>query len=188
MGIPGIRRSLVVIWLVLLASGAVAKEGARDVAFRMGSIEVLGPGPHLLELGAGVFDWRRVGGKETYDGGPRAEARIQLYSGWKLWFLAPMVGVLANHDGGVYGWAGGYADAAIGPVRLTPVLGLGGYRRGKSKDLGGVFTFYTGGTISYAFENDVRLGLIISHMSNAYTHDDNPGTESFLLSVTIPIE
>ena len=186
MRVRGIVRSLVLLGVVCMSSSALAKEDARDVAFTMGPIEVLGPGPHMLEVGAGVFDWRRVGGKETYDGGPRAEARVQLYSGWKLWFISPMVGVLANHDGGVYAWGGGAIDAALGPIRLTPVLGLGGYRRGESKDLGGVFTFYTGGTISYAFENDVRLGLIISHMSNAYTHEDNPGTESFLLSLTFP--
>ena len=184
----GMGRWGVVLGFVLFAGAAIAAEKPRDVALDWGPVKVLGPGPHMFELGAGVFDWRRVGGKETYDGGPRAEVRAQLYSGWKLWFVAPMIGVLANHDGGVYGWAGGYVDAAVGPIRLTPVLGLGGYHQGASKDLGGVFTFYTGGTISYAFENDVRLGLIISHMSNAYTHENNPGTESFLLSVTVPFE
>lgn len=189
MGISG-RRALAVVWLALLlsSSAAVAADKPRDVAFTMGPVEVLGPGPHLFAVGAGVFDWRRVGGKETYDGGPRAEFRGELYSGWKLWFLAPMIGVLANHDGGVYGWAGAYVDAAIGRFFATPVLGLGAYHEGESKDLGGTFTFYTGGTISYEFENRVRLGLIISHLSNAYTHEDNPGTESFLLSLTFPFE
>jgi lipid A 3-O-deacylase len=187
MGISG-RRTLAIVWLALLMGSATAAEKPRDVAFELGPVEVMGPGPHMFAIGAGVFDWRRVGGKETYDGGPRAEARAELYSGWKLWFVAPMIGVLANHDGGVYGWAGGYIDARIGPFYGTPVLGLGAYRQGESKDLGGVFTFYTGGTISYEFENDVRLGLIISHLSNAYTHEDNPGTESFLLSIMVPFE
>jgi hypothetical protein len=178
----------VIVCLALAAGDASAKETGRDVAFSFGPIEVLGPGSHRLVLGAGVFDFRRVGGKQTYDGGPRAEARVELHSGWKLWFIEPMVGVLANHDGGVYGWGGGSIDAAIGSWHVVPTLGLGGYHRGESKELGGVFEFYVGGAFEYELENAWRVGLIVGHLSNAYTHDDNPGEESLLLSVSIPIE
>lgn len=176
---------LVGLWLVTPVGTARAEEPAEpdDVAFEVGPFQVLGNGPHRIAIGGGVFDFRRVGGKEKYDGGPRAEGRLEAYSGTKLWILAPMAGVLVNHDGGVYGWGGASIDVAVGSFRLTPALGLGGYNEGDSKDLGGVFQFYTGGTVSYVAAPGVRVGITLGHISNAYIHDDNPGEESLLLTL-----
>jgi lipid A 3-O-deacylase len=179
-------RALLAVALVLAWAGGARAEVEPEVAFALGPIDVLGPADPMLAVAAGVFDFRRVGGKERYDGGPRAEGRVELYAGWKLFGFGPMVGLLANHDGGVYGWGGVYADGAWGPWRFTPVLGLGGYRRGQSKELGGVVEFYTGGSITYAFDGGTRLGLILSHLSNAYAHEENPGQESLLVTVMVP--
>lgn len=171
---------------VALAGSPVCADEDPDVAVQIGPVDLLGDAAPMLAVAAGVFDFRRVGGKERYDGGPRAEGRVELYAGRKLFGLGPMVGLLANHDGGVYGWGGVYADAAWGPWRVTPVLGLGGYRRGQSKELGGVFEFYTGGSITYVLQGGTRLGLILSHLSNAYTHEENPGEESLLVTAMVP--
>jgi len=176
---------LVGLWVALTVAGAAAEDLAEpdDVAFEVGPFQVLGNGPHRFAIGGGVFDFRRVGGKEKYDGGPRAEGRVEAYSGTKLWIFAPMAGVLVNHDGGVYGWGGASIDIALGNLHLTPALGLGGYDEGDSKDLGGVFQFYTGGTVSYVVAPAVRVGITLGHISNAYIHDDNPGEESLLLTL-----
>ena len=68
-----------------------------------------------------------------------------------------------------------------------PNFAIGGYRRGTAKDLGSVIEFRSGIEIAYRFGNAARLGVAISHISNASISDNNPGTESIVLSYSIPL-
>jgi len=167
------RPSFAVLALALLASSSALAAEDRVV------------------LGLGAFD-----GIEFDDGS--AEARVEYRSGAALgeglnlsWFegIAPLTGFLVNGDGGVFGYGGLYADLRLTDrVVFTPMGGIGGYASGDGKDLGGVFQFIVGSELAYEFENRARLGLYVTHLSNAGIHDDNPGTESVLLTVSVPLD
>ena len=130
-----------------------------------------------MEVGVGAFD---VFGRDE----PRRSAvgRLELRIGEKVYFVGLAIGLMANTDGGVYGYGGFYADLVYGDFVLTPFLGFGGYREGGSKDLGGVFQFRSGGTLAYAFPDGSRLGIHVGHLSNAYIHEDNDGEEDIMLT------
>ena len=142
-------------------------------------------------LGLGAFD-----GIEFDDGS--GEARFEYRSGAAGgaglggdWFrgVAPLTGFLVNGDGGVFGYGGLYADLRLTErVSFTPMGGIGGYGSGDGKDLGGVFQFIVASEVAYEFENRMRLGLYVSHISNAGIHDDNPGTDSVLVSFSVPLD
>jgi hypothetical protein len=70
---------------------------------------------------------------------------------------------------------------------FTPVVAVGGYHQGGSKDLGGVFQFRVGLGLSYQFEDESRIGIRLDHISNAHTHQENPGEEEVLLTYSIPL-
>ena len=95
--------------------------------------------------------------------------------------------MLANTDGGVFGYGGVYIDLTWGDIVITPLVGLGGYAEGDSKDLGGVFQFLASGTVAYVFPNGSRLGVRLGHLSNAGIHDDNPGEEDLMLTYSLPL-
>ena len=147
--------------------------------------------PDLISFSAGAFDF--------YDYEDQAaELRIEYRSGRKIFGdefgpvfrgIGPIVGLMVNTDGGVFGYGGVYADFRIRDrVVVIPSAGLGGYREGDSRDLGGVFQFQLGLTAAYRFQDDSSLGVTFTHFSNASIHDSNPGVESLLLTYTIPME
>jgi hypothetical protein len=147
-----------------------------------GDLAVLGDTPHYLDLGVGVFDLRA-----TFDRSERSAAgRVELLGGKKLWFLGPAIGLMANTDGGVFGYGGLYADIAYRNFIVTPFAGFGGYRQKNSSDLGGIFQFRVSLGISYVFANRHRLGLNLAHISNASTHDKNGGEEELYITYAIP--
>jgi hypothetical protein len=130
-----------------------------------------------------VFDIAREG----YSAGKTARystvGLIEYRSGHKVFFAGPLVGILSNTDGGTFGYGGLFFDFALGPLRLAPMFSAGGYRRGESKDLGGIFEFQTGVNVAYEFEQRLRVGLDINHISNANIHYRNPGVELVLVSL-----
>ena len=136
--------------------------------------------PDFLTLSAGGFD---VNDNET-----SAEFRIEYRMSRKYLFLKPMIGLLGNSGGGVYGYGGVNLDIYFGRRWVVmPNFAIGGYRRGSSKDLGSVMEFRSGFEIAYRFDDHSRLGFAISHISNASISDNNPGTESAVLSYSIPL-
>ena len=173
--------------LAVLPLGAAAQEqeneqvaGLGQKIYQEGEVQVFGDGPDTLALGVGAFDAFKTDPAS-------AEFRADYRWGQKLIFIGPLVGVLANTDGGVFGYGGGYFDIQIGSVVFTPTAGMGAYRRGGSKDLGGTFQFHIGFDVAYRLEDGSRLGIKFSHISNAFIHDINPGAESLLLTYSIPV-
>lgn len=157
-------------------------EEPRDVFGRLGPIEVLGDSASYADLGIGAFDVFGEG-----DGRTSGAAQIQLRWGRKLFFVGPAIGLMANTDEGMYGYGGIYADLAYGSVVFTPLLGLGGYAKGESKDLAGVFQFRIETGIAYEFAGGKRIGARIAHISNAGIHDFNPGEEELYLTFALPL-
>lgn len=173
------------IALALLAassgSAAVARadDGERTAFAHLGQIVVHGSGTDHLSVGAGVFDFRRDS--------PPAVGTVEYRFGRKLFMIGPALGVLANTDGGLYGYAGAYVDLSYGSFYVTPEAGLGGYREGDGPDLGGVFQFRLSLDLAWRADNGHRLGVRVAHISNADIHVMNPGEEELLLIYSFPL-
>jgi lipid A 3-O-deacylase len=165
----------------LLAPGAAAAQDEVDY-LRWGGLSLRGAAPNYLDIGAGVFDFRA-----PFDASRRSAAgRLEVRGGNKLWFLGPAIGLMANTDGGVFGYGGVYADVAFGNLVMTPLAAFGGYRQGDSSDLGGIFQFRLSLGLSYTFANRHRLGVNFAHISNRSIYDRNPGEEELYLTYAIP--
>jgi hypothetical protein len=175
-----VRSLTVAAWLA--APCMAAAEESRDIVGEFWGIELLGRTPHYLDIGVGVFD---VFTRDR-DSKRSASGRLEVRIGKKLFGFGPLFGLMANTDGGVNGYGGLYADFAIGNVIVTPMGAVSGYSQGDSSYLGGVFLFRIGLGAAYEFENKVRVGVNISHLSNASTRDDNPGEEEIYLTVALP--
>ncbi|MDN5849764.1 MAG: acyloxyacyl hydrolase [Nitrococcus sp.] len=141
-------------------------------------------GPNILQLGAGGFDL--VGKKfDAINKHRSAAGLVELRFGDRLFHVGPALGVLANLDGGVYGYGGLYADLSLGNFIFTPLGAVGAYDQGHSKDLGGVLEFRGSITAAYAFANGARFGVQVGHISNANLHNRNPGEEDAFLTYAL---
>ena len=134
-----------------------------------------------LVLGAGYTD-------PFEDDPDAADFRLDYRHGEGLWFLKPFAGIQATSEGSVWGGAGVYIDIPIyGRVVLTGSAAVGGYSQGGGKDLGSVLEFRTQGEVTYRFENGMRLGGAVSHISNASTADENPGINFVSAIFVVPL-
>jgi len=167
--------------------GTPASGQLTDSDLRLGSrVLLLANEPDLMCVGGGIFDPIKEGysrGTAGYSGVGLVEYR----HGRKFLFAGPLMGILANSDGGVFGYGGFFFDFALGPLRFEPMLSFGGYRRGDSKDLGGVLEIHTGANFAYRFEQGSRIGVEMNHISNGNMHDRNPGVELILVTVMLPL-
>lgn len=102
--------------------------------------------------------------------------------------LKPFAGIELTSEGSV--WAGGglLYDWNFKPNwYFTPSFGVGLYNHaGDDEDLDHPIQFRSQLEVSYEFKNKNRLGLSLSHLSNAGLGDDNPGTEVLSLSWSLP--
>ena len=186
------RSTICGLWAALIVSAALFVRpaaadheesqvpGLGEVIYHEGDVEAFGKGPDVITLGLGVFD--------PFKQDPASgEARLEYRWGQKLLFIGPMVGVMANTDGGVHGYIGGFFDFRVGNLTVTPSAGPGLWRQGGSKDLGGTFEFHTALDFAYTFEGGSRLGMKLSHISSAHINRKNPGSESLTLTYTLPV-
>ncbi len=121
--------------------------------------------------------------EETFEG------RIEYSSSRKFYFVGPMVGLMATGKRSVFGYGGLYLDIPLGDRIVIRTAGaIGAFSKGQAKDLGSVFEFHAGLTLAYVFENRARLGVTLTHISNAgLFYRSNPGVDSALLTYAIPI-
>jgi len=170
-------------WFCVLAvvCGEAAAQTGDGEGYRLGPLEVRGSGSGRTVLAFGAYDF-------VDDEDPSFAFNWEYRVGHKLLAIGPALGIDVNADAALFGYLGLYGDIAIGPVVVTPVLAAGGYREGESIDLGGVFQFRSALDITYEFEDASRLGLRISHISNAGIHDDNPGVEELFLTFSVPFD
>lgn len=144
-----------------------------------------------LSLGAGGYDVLKRDHVSAefaaeYRFGERA---LESWFGDSFRGVGPLLGIRANTDGAVFGHADFFFD--IRPtdrLAIWPGAGLGGYGKGDSLDLGGVRQFHLGFAVAYEVAAGRRLGLSWSHISNANTHENNPGVDSLLLTYSIALK
>ena len=158
--------------LAILAAGAVLALAAPGPAAAQE--------PDFLAFSAGGFD---VNDNET-----AAEVLFEYRWDKKLVFVGRTVGLMVNSDGGVYGYGGLTLDLFFGRrFVVSPNFAVGGYVRGNGKDLGSVAEFRSGVDFSYRFDDRSRLGIAFHHISNAGIDDNNPGTESLVITYAVPL-
>jgi hypothetical protein len=158
--------------VVTAAAPSMAAETARR------GVRLEDDGPHYLNLAVGSF--------EAFNESDDAVAgQVEFRFGQKFFYFGPLLGVLANSDGGVIGYAGIYLDLALGNFILSPQTGVGAYAKGSGKDLGGTFEIISGLGLSYQFAGHSRLGVRYEHISNGNLHDSNPGADHLLLNYGI---
>lgn len=145
-------------------------------------VTVLGAESSYLDLAAGVFDTPVHRGAVT-----TGEGRIEFRYGEKLFYIGPAAGVLVNGKGGVYGYGGFYGDIAFDRFVVTPLAGVGAYRRGDGPDLGGKLEFRLSINAAYEFDDKSRLGLQIAHLSNGGIYHRNPDDNEALVTYGIPL-
>ncbi len=139
--------------------------------------------PAFVSFGVGPYDWNR----QKEEG---AEFRLEYRSGTKLWHFKPFYAVAATSTGQGFIGAGVLMDVFLGRrIVVTPSFAPHLYVGGNSKlDLDYPLEFRSQLEIAYRFDDRSRLGVAVSHYSNASLGDTNPGTESATIYYSVPFE
>ena len=135
----------------------------------------------FLSFSAGSYDWNRQ--KEQ-----GAEFRLEYRSDTKLWMFKPFAALAGTSTGQGFLGAGVLIDVFLGRrFVVTPSFAPHLYTGGNSKlDLDYLVEFRSQLEVAYRFDDRSRLGLAVSHYSNASLGDTNPGTESAMLVYSVP--
>ena len=142
--------------------------------------------PAFLSFAAGSYDWNR-----QKDQG--VEVRVEYRHDKKiLGPLKPFVAaaVSKNDTTQTFVGVGVLMDIYFGKrFVVTPSFAPHFYNGGNTKlDLDYALEFRSQMELAYRFDDRSRLGLAVSHYSNASLGKTNPGTESALLYYSLPVD
>jgi len=142
--------------------------------------------PAFLSIGGGTYDWNR-----QKDEG--IEVRMEYRHDKKLFGLVkPFVAaaVSKNDSTQVFLGAGILMDIYLGKrFVITPSFAPHYYNGGNDKlDLDYALEFRSQVEAAYRFDDRSRLGIAVSHYSNASLGKTNPGTESATIYYSIPVD
>jgi lipid A 3-O-deacylase len=139
--------------------------------------------PSLLTLGIGHYD--------ALDDHEGVDFRMEYRAGKNIWLenLKPWIGAEVTSHGTLWIGGGALYDYSFSPHwYLTPSLGGGVYNKGSSDvDLDYPIQFRSQLELSYAFANQSRIGVSISHISNGGLGDSNPGAEVVNVQYSLPV-
>ena len=138
--------------------------------------------PDFLTIGAGFFDFNR-----QKDQG--AEFRVDYRSDFKLWHFKPFLTAAGVSNGMTFIGGGILLDIYFGRRFVVTPSFAPTWWRGKTDelDLGHGLEFRSQIEFAYRFDDRSRLGIAISHSSNASISDTNPGTETLLVNYSYPL-
>ena len=135
---------------------------------------------NLLTFGGGIWDWNDAETSGLFN--------IEYRHGTRYGPFKPMFGALINTDHGFYFYAGIRIDLYLtDKIVVTPSFAPGLYERGDGKELGHIMEFRSGLDLAYRRKNGARIGAEVHHLSNASLDENNPGTETFLFTYSIPL-
>jgi len=137
--------------------------------------------PAYVTFSAGYFDADRKRDEEV-------ELSLEYRSNYQLWGLKPFVHAAYVTNKMSFLGAGILMDIQLGENWILQPSFAPTWWQGETDDLdlGYGLEFRSRVEIAYRFPDDSRLGLSASHSSNAGLGDDNPGTESIMLNVSVP--
>lgn len=138
--------------------------------------------PAFLSFSVGYFD----ANERDEDA---VDLRFEYRHDERLWIFKPWFGIEATSDLSVWGGGGVLIDLYFGRrFVVTPSFGAGGYIKGNGKDLGSAIEFRSQIEAAYRFDDRSRLGVALSHISNASIGSDNPGVEIVSLYYHMPLD
>lgn len=104
------------------------------------------------------------------------------------WQIAPAIGAAFAENGASFVYVDLERDFRLGQNWfVTPSFGIGSFDDGEDLNLGSELEFRSGLGLSREFYGQYPVGLAVYHLSNGGIADRNPGTESLVLSVHIPM-
>lgn len=116
-----------------------------------------------------------------------AKLEYRFKSRWN-WGLAPGIGIAKSGNGASFVFATVEKDFPLNERWvLTPSFGLGSFDDGRDIRLGNELEFRSGVKTFYQFDNKLRVGIELFHLSNAGVAERNPGTEVAFLSLSFPL-
>jgi len=111
------------------------------------------------------------------------------YKAMSKWLLRPALGGVVVENDAAYLYAGARRDFWLGSRwLLTPSLDIGSYQEGNGIDLGTELEFRSGIELGYQFFKSWRASLAFFHLSNGGIGDRNPGTNSAVFALHIPLD
>jgi lipid A 3-O-deacylase len=167
--------------LAAVLGGAAASPAAAQIALGTPATD-----PPRFELGVGAFD---ITPSQTHkDSRTAAEFRGEYHFGDVFWAISPFIGASGTSDGAFFGYGGFGIDIDFGPnVVLTPNAAAGYFARGSGTNLGSWWEFRTGAELAWRFPDQSRIGIAVTHTSNAGLTRLNPGEQSVILTYSIPV-
>lgn len=116
------------------------------------------------------------------------EYRFKSFSGPWSFRLRPAIGFTVANDSAKYYYSDLKHDFYLSDYWLfTPSFGAGIFKDSSEIKLGNDFEFRSGLELTYQFNNKIRAGIAVFHISNAGLSDENPGTEVLVFSLSIPM-
>ena len=167
--LKAVRSLLLMVAVLMPVSTAIGQEKKGD--------------PEFLSGAFGAFDFNRTKDQGT-------EVRVEYRSDKKLSNLFKPFAVAAYSTSGHAFLGGGLLiDVFFGRrYVVTPSLSPHLYFGGDSDlDLDFPIQFRSQLEIAYRLDNRARVGLALSHYSNASLGSSNPGTESLMLYYSLPL-
>ena len=170
-----------ILLLTLIFSNTVYSKGTN--VFGVGIFDVKFDGSEKNQASDFRYEFRSD--KTLFDIGPEED---------NFFFLKPFFGFEYTSDNASYFLTGIYLEDNIGQLfegnesrfYFTPSFGAGIYNDGSGKKLGNDLQFRTSLEVSFEFKNKNRIGISLSHISNANLGDKNPGVEILSISYHVP--
>ena len=136
-----------------------------------------------LTVSSGWFDLNR-----QKDQG--VEFSLEYRSDRRFWWFKPFAHGAVVSNGMTFLGAGVMIDVYFGRRWVATPSFAPTVWRGKTDDLdlGHAIEFRSRLELAYRFDDRSRIGLSISHSSNASIGDTNPGTESLMVNYSIPFK
>ena len=140
-----------------------------------------GDEPDYLTVSAGWFDLNRKKDEGT-------EFRIEYRSDYKLWKLKPFAALAVASNEMTFIGVGVLMDVYFGKRWVLTPSFAPTWWRGKTStlNLGHAVEFRSQMELAYRLDDRSRIGLSLSHYSNASLGDSNPGTESLMVNYSMP--
>ena len=167
--------------LFIFFSNSLASKGTN--VFGLGIYDIKFDGSEKNQATDFRYEYRSD--KSLLDIGPKED---------NFFFLKPFFGLEFTNDSASYFLTGIYFEDNVGELLegneskfyFTPSFGAGIYDDGSGKKLGNDLQFRTSLELTYELKNKNRIGISLSHISNANLGDKNPGVEILSFSYHIP--
>lgn len=109
---------------------------------------------------------------------------VQVAGPWRWTVLRPVAGVLTSSNGGAYLYSGIAAEIPLtGSLQLRPGFAPGVVLASADRELGSRLEFRSSLELSVAPVDSMRMGLSLSHISNAGFGYRNPGVEILTFNI-----